>query len=752
MAGANCGKLDLDRISEDDLITQVDNVTKKGLAWVRAEVDEKVVLITGGDNNSWPKNGTYAVVKFNEGCFVDICNDAVDFNRSLTLLSNLLQTAASTADGQQPDPGQSPNPDSPPSPSESDDHKGQTICGVNIGMLTEGSNQLDTNSINDAGFQPAAIKPYKFNIPMRYNNLTYGPYLSPNFGTSFGGTEVQQNNDLCPWIFGSANAMNVAGTQLVQNMVIGLVKSETGSVTIPGLPTIANLGAAIAQGPNLSGMNVSVGSSGITTNYEFKTFTPRLGAITKMGIDRFKELAQAKQEQLRFLRADNLNQLKINKKLNRLQHQRQQNELNNRNAHKASLQRIIAGEIYDWNSDDKNEPEDEKSQRTIVGVSTLSKSIADMVYDFDKKAYMSLDGIFGPVSKYGDGSLPRFSNYEPEEITSPHLASPILPQPPFTANGECSDSSLSYEVYNLDLTQPYFDPLQNKFVEHKYHDGEGAGHVIDLVGRNQELTSDGLITNFYNPDDEGRYSEDYRFLGMRGPIVLHSWGYDLDGKPIPNAADSVDDTKDGNFKTTGLKDQFIKDWLKKPATWPVAPIDLRFDRKRGVWVSPQPYKIVVAKIVKEVPAFGSGLGVLVNYGNKLYDTDGNEITTDSEVCCVSTTGECNWIDVVTNVCLTPQGLIIQKKKIQVLDIEDDTTPCFTTIDTTSCSGGGPSPTPSCPPYTIDCAKPEEHDCPSPGTDMNMIEIVDRIGRRHKPNCYVYAYYDTSTAKYIVLQN
>ncbi len=35
----------------------------------------------------------------------------------------------------------------------------------------------------------------------------------------------------------------------------------------------------------------------------------------------------------------------------------------------------------------------------------------------------------------------------------------------------------------------------------------------------------------------GTYVNNQRFIGLKGPIVMHSWGYDLEGYPVPNAAD-----------------------------------------------------------------------------------------------------------------------------------------------------------------------------------------------------------------------
>lgn len=784
MPDNNCGRIDLSKVSSDELITDItfNNDTTSGTAYIRCEVDENLVVVLPGRSGDVPA-GVYAIIKFNEGCYVDVCGDAADFNRALSGLANYLETSLKTETGATPTPQQAPafvkqadnNPPTNSRPSGSNSGCGDkrpttpSVCGVNVEKLTIAQNRLDLGETNIHGFQPSAIFPNKVNIPLRNNRWRYGPWKTANFDNVKGAADVVINTDLCPWNFGDFATMTKAGNALVNNLATGLSKAETGSVTVPGLPQLARLGAAVNNGPLLSNMSVSFGSSGITTTYEFRTFNPKVGGITRMSVERFKELREARQQQLKLLKSDQINQYRISQKINRIRNQFQREaERHARVADQASLQRVMVGEIYNFSME--TEDTSKLGQRTVVGMSTLAKSVAEMVYDYERKAYMSLDGLFGPISKNGGGTnndgsfyLPQYASYDSDGtyITSSHKASPISPQPPFIKNGGCNDTNLTYTVYNLDLSQNYFDPLTNKFETHTYHAGAGAGHVIDMLGREAELHEEGLITNFFKTTDSKRYSDDYRFLALRGPLMLHSWGYDLDGKPIPNEADTIEETKMGNFKVDHLKDRFMKDWLQKPFSWPAAPVDLRFDRKRGVWVSPQPYKIVVAKIVKEVPAFGQGLGVLVNYGNKLYDADGNEINadpgTEDSICCETLTGggACsvgNWIDVVTNVCLTPSGLAIKKVKVRVLDAEYDDC-CTVTIPTESCSSstGGNS---NCDCFTVDCSSSSSSSSSSctQSTDMNLIEIVDRIGHRHKAGCYVYAYYDTTTAKYIVLQN
>jgi hypothetical protein len=143
--------------------------------------------------------------------------------------------------------------------------------------------------------------------------------------------------------------------------------------------------------------------------------------------------------------------------------------------------------------------------------------------------------------------------------------------------------------------------------------------------------------------------------------------------------------------------------------------------------------------------------VLVNYGDTLYDADGNSISTTTDACC-DNAKNCNWLDVVTNVCLTPQGLVIKKQKVRVSDISD--TCCSGIIPITSCnSSSSSSSINECPCYTIDCSSSSSSSSCTPSTDIDgLVSVADRIGNRHKAGCYVYAYYDTSTSIYIVLQN
>lgn len=607
--GIICGGLDTRKISADDVL--VTGSASKPKVFVKSEVLDKVYNYQGK---------YYAVLKFNDACFTTLCPGETEYNRALLLLSDSINFEDGIDKTNVSSSGI------------------KTICGtLNDDAQTFHGNAIkavDATNVNKYGFCPKAIKPTKSAIPVRSNLRTYGPYVSPGFGSSCGGTNAEQDTDLAPWVFGSIAAMNTAGSARVASMLqqFSSPLQETGSYTITGLPTL-NLGVNVGM-PNLTGISINFGSSGMTTTYNFQTHTNKFGSLSRNFLDKFKTVQKYKQQLLQFKNNLSVQQERSNRK-------RKIIDAGGGNgvgggvfdiagAHRASEQRVFVGEFYE----DQNKG-DEPYKRTVVSTADLDKTIYELRYDESKKAFMSLDGLFGPVSSDGDGGLPQYAAFS----VGCHKASPEYPQPPFRIGDSSSSESFAsgLDEHNLEITRIYENPLTNPGSHH--HDGDTKGHSIDLVAGKRNtagVPEKGMILNFYNEQDGDKYPQDYRFLGLRGPMVLHAWGYDTQGKPIPNEADTKENSSQGTFTENGLTDRFLNNWLKDPSTWPVAPIDLRFDRNRGVWVSPPSYKIVVAKLEEDLQEYSTAKAKLINkkdgdsYGNPIYDKDGNEVIAEDK--------------------------------------------------------------------------------------------------------------------------
>jgi hypothetical protein len=600
--GVVCGGLDTKRISLEDVLVLGDQDNPD--VWIKATVLEKIYK-TGGSPQ--------AVIIFDNACLTTLCNTNTEFNRSLLLIHNMHNFRKEDGNG-----GMIEEPEASGKAS---------ICGnVDEEIAQETLKGIDSNNVNRFGFFPAAIKPTRAAIPLRSNMRTYGPYASPNFAALCGGGIAEQDTDLAPWVYGSVGAMNAAGNIRASAMGSDPISiTETGSYTTTTIPEYS-LGAQLGGGAaNLTGVTVNFGSSGITTTYNFQTYTPKFGTLSRNYLERFKEIQRNRRKASAHFNKQAIDITKINRRLNILGRNREarQNPQMIGGHNRNTLERVFVGEMYD----NQNIESDNPGQRTVIGLGSLDKTVYELRYDYAKKAYMSIDGILSPVGTSGieDNALPVYSKFE----TECHKASATYPQPPFTKD-ESVPSGL--DEYNLEITQKYTNPLFNPGEHH--HDGDAAGHAIDLVGRGKEIPDEGMMMNF--TDDDSKYASDYRFLGLRGPMVLHAWGYDTQGKPIPNAADVKTDAITGKFQNSDLKDQFLKDWLQQPKTWPVAPIDLRFDRARGVWVSPPSYKIVVAKLDEDLEPYKTANAKLINkredieYGPKIYDKEGNEVKAEGD--------------------------------------------------------------------------------------------------------------------------
>lgn len=661
--GAKCGQLDLTKIPLDDFIV-IDNA-----AWIRASVDEKVY--------AYPNDRGKVVFKFNDPCVVTLCNNDFLVGKELQgATESLVAIANLTAD------------DSATATYTNSQSKAQYYQTDTTDLTTTTQRRLDSALVNQYGLFPAAIMPCAVAVPLRSNIRPYGPYATGNFHNSCGGINVEADKEIAPWVFGSVDLMNTAAMiRLLNTETDPLVIGTTGSVTVPCLPQISLGATMLTQGPVLNGLSVNFGSGGISTTYSFQTFTPKFGSFSRSMLDRIKLIAKNRREQLKLLRNNQILNNRIARQRSKVDY-RANPILTKQDGigKQASLHRVFIGEMQDWWKDvncedascsgscnsvpmygpyedaltirggnrlkdsdgfmtgDRVDPK-HNSQRTVVGTETLSKQVLELRWDYQQKAFMSMDGLLGPISVNGDGNLPQYAKYSPKC----HRQAPVSPQPPFfdcsgTFKLECPEpmpgfdpvcgSPVESQYYNQKIEQVFQNPVQNPTCCH-HHLDTVHGHVIDALGRKNRIDAH-MIMNL-NPMQD--YAEDYRFLGLRGPMVLHAWGYDTWGKPIPNEADSEAATMKGEFTDENLKDRFMCEWLSKPATWPVGPIDLRFDRDRGVWVAPpQDYKVTVVELIEDLKPLSTAKARLINkdlesgkdYGPDLWGFEGEKLEATSD--------------------------------------------------------------------------------------------------------------------------
>lgn len=106
-----------------------------------------------------------------------------------------------------------------------------------------------------------------------------------------------------------------------------------------------------------------------------------------------------------------------------------------------------------------------------------------------------------------------------------------------------------------------------------------------------------------------------RPIGLRGPLVVTGWGYDMEMHPVPNAKYDADRRKKyeptggGGVNNDGLPPQmqhdptrahlnFLPHHLQRIDRWKSGPVDLRWDGERKVWVGGRFNGVYLSKAVK----------------------------------------------------------------------------------------------------------------------------------------------------------
>lgn len=244
---------------------------------------------------------------------------------------------------------------------------------------------------------------------------------------------------------------------------------------------------------------------------------------------------------------------------------------------------------------------------------------------FERLSIASMDLFFLPISTKQENDpyaeLPRLAMYQDYGASFTEFANKSDTN---LGDGKPPNSRTRLEIppflfddtlqYDMPIHQMYLNSVTSAAMLSLWDgrlNGTVKGFVTHVIGYGDEAKNF-TLSQLESAEDTKQNQTNFRYNALRGPLTLQSWGYDTSGKPIPNAIDSAEKTEKGQFRRFGLQDKFLKDWLSNPKTWPVGPIDLRWDRERGVWVAPPANKIVVAKLLTNLEKFGSAEAELID--------------------------------------------------------------------------------------------------------------------------------------------
>lgn len=411
---------------------------------------------------------------------------------------------------------------------------------------------------------PDVVMPDQAAIPLKSNILVYGPWYLQG---QVGKVRYEQNTDLTPWNYGGYANMNSAAYASLASSATNMQISETGTIELAGTPLTSLGGVLMAGGPNVTNLDVSFGENGVSTTYRFNTFTPRFGVFGKGLSERIKKLG-------------------VTSHLLRREFRRNVRQVAETNEVLSDATRGCLANYRNWDLVHPNSPytvlvaqsvQDGDTVRQGIATQTLVEATmatnADDEDRYQSTAIMSWDGLLRPIdmsnAEYGVSQNMSFMG---------------------SINDSVDGTAINAETYN---------PWKNS--------GTGIaplGHSFEIYSWGD--TYNGLKAFIRQKDDTttSKISQSAKIIGLRGPLMISGWGYDVNGV----------------FQPAGEPD-----YLLKPDTWKSGPVDLIYDHRRKVWTSHDILRGIVDTEVTARSGTTDGTGVVriqyINTGGTLTNTD-----------------------------------------------------------------------------------------------------------------------------------
>ena len=369
--------------------------------------------------------------------------------------------------------------------------QGQQILSALQRNNAQGSNPLIIH--------PAPRQPSGFEIPLKSNILTYGPWWAQG---NTGRLIYEQDSSLVPWNYGGFTNLNLAGIAKAEQAVSTVNVIETGYIEVVGEPAY-NIGTVLASGgPNITDITIDFGERGVTTTYRFETYVPKFGQLSKYNTDLLRRNQTAG---IRYI-----NEAKARNRLN---------SLNNLAQVEANTTFNMIGQLFDAINirSPQNALVGQMVQSTgigaiypIVSTSTYKEALGFIPQnpdDYNSATVSTLDSVIGPYSVNTpddvDSLMPDLVEpagiWDNPDIITAATLSPWIQSP----NGWTS------RIYTRGIDE--YEQMNDDF----------------NIGLDQSDTTK-------------------RVFGLKGPLVLTAWGFGLDGQVTPTGVNYLLDYSQWN--------------------------------------------------------------------------------------------------------------------------------------------------------------------------------------------------------------
>jgi len=281
----------------------------------------------------------------------------------------------------------------------------------------------------------------------------------------------------------------------------------------------------------VTNMDISISTSGLTTSYQFNTWTPNFGKLTKYNADRISRIYKASLDAINRIRQDNP---------------------------KIPLKSKDFGKT--------------KAEFLVSRFAANRQNGGFPLF----RAFPGSQGLYleGGVCNFGDAlglALPNLLNSFGCTIDQQWTAAGTK------ASKSASDSGAFFQKPKVSREQngkftdgvcPSSRDLDPYFSEAAFSQGAMI-QKIDAVG--VVNSSGGGQTYDLQPKKANQTSviNEVRSLGLRGPLIVSGWGFDVANNPVPSLSDDVT-----TFNSNQVVDRRY---------WKTGPVNLMWDDERKIW-------------------------------------------------------------------------------------------------------------------------------------------------------------------------
>jgi hypothetical protein len=419
------------------------------------------------------------------------------------------------------------------------------------------------------------LHPFRITIPQKSNRYSWGPWYKYN--QKDGKAEVERNEELRPEVFGGDMALlDKSAFALADVSLANLYATETGTIELAEFPRHNYAERFNENGPYVTSMDVGVGVGGITTTYQFSTWTRSFGKIAKYNIDRIARINKNKIKRLKGASSGPHFPTKQNIASN--VPQQQAGDFNNvanlfysgsvvpSTTTAAQRANPLSQTTWSMSSDDG------ASLQHVLGdrVTVYGQTVAP----YDVMFGCTMEQLFSPVG------IRKNPVEDPDDELFPYI---VKHKTPKNIAGD-EDTQGKASLWEGDVRpvakslDPYFLPDTTDF------SATFMNNYAWFSNDNSMLFED------YNYSPK-QVASDIRTYGLRGPLLLSGWGYDLAGMPVPAREDKMD----GEFYPANPA--LNRGW------WKTGPVDLMWDDERQVWAGGLSF--VEGKLTKSIEPAGA---------------------------------------------------------------------------------------------------------------------------------------------------